>query len=106
LCRTEVENFRPNKPNITTLIYVLSIYVYIVYVLYGCYYYWFLLRAFIYRGLKNGMLSDKDKKEIYCLLAIDMLLGGFMSSGCEIAEMLESASPEEIQEIIDLFTEN
>tara|TARA_B100000519_G_scaffold55747_1_gene46591 strand:+ start:1216 stop:1374 length:159 start_codon:yes stop_codon:yes gene_type:complete len=52
------------------------------------------------------MLSDKDKKEIYCLLAIDMLLGGFMSSGCEIAEMLESASPEEIQEIIDLFTEN
>tara|TARA_B100000427_G_scaffold278528_1_gene248310 strand:+ start:347 stop:505 length:159 start_codon:yes stop_codon:yes gene_type:complete len=52
------------------------------------------------------MLSDKDKKEIYCLLAIDMLLGGFMSSGCEIAEMLESANPEEIQEIIDLFTEN
>ena len=35
-----------------------------------------------------------------------MLLGGFMSSGCEIAEMLESANPEEIQEIIDLFTEN
>ena len=52
------------------------------------------------------MISDEDKREIRTLLVIDLLLGGFLSSGCEIAEVIEDIDPEVLEGFLDLFGEN
>ena len=52
------------------------------------------------------MISDEDKREIRSLLVIDLLLGGFLSSGCEIAEAIEDIDPEVLDEFFSGFGEN
>jgi len=52
------------------------------------------------------MISDEDKREIRTLLVIDLLLGGFLSSGCDLMEIAESLDLEEIEEFLTLFGEN